>query len=291
VAVANIISVDVEDYFHVEAFSDVVDRASWPSRPCRVEANTRRLLDLFDEAGVEATFFILGWVAGRYPSLVRDIVARGHEPACHSYWHRLVYKLTPEEFRQDTRQAKDVIEQAAGCAVRGYRAPSYSIVSRSLWALDILAETGFCYDSSIFPIHHDVYGIPAAPRFPFRIATPSGPLTEFPITTFRIAGERNLPVGGGGYLRIFPFWYTRFGVARAAREGLPLVAYIHPWEVDPEQPRLPGRLASRLRHYTNLSRTYGRLKTLLRLGSFSSFRKSGLDLAAREIQLDALTVR
>ncbi len=287
----NIISVDVEDYFHVEAFSDVVERSSWDSYSCRVEANTLRLLDLFDEAGVEATFFILGWVAERYPGLVREIVARGHEPACHSYWHRLIYKLTPAEFREDTRKAKDLIEQSAGCAVHGYRAPSYSIVSRSLWALDVLAESGFSYDSSIFPIHHDVYGIPGAPRFPFRIGTSSGPITEFPITTFRLAGSRNLPVGGGGYLRIFPFWYTRLGVARAAQEGLPLVAYIHPWEVDADQPRLPGRLTSRLRHYTNLSRTYGRLQHLLELGTFSSFRKSGLDVTAREIERQSLTVQ
>jgi polysaccharide deacetylase family protein (PEP-CTERM system associated) len=291
VAVTNIISVDVEDYFHVEAFSDVVERSSWDSYSCRVEANTLRLLDLFDGAGVEATFFILGWVAERYPGLVREIVARGHEPACHSYWHRLIYKLTPSEFREDTRKAKDLIEQSAGCAVHGYRAPSYSIVSRSLWALDVLAESGFSYDSSIFPIHHDVYGIPGSPRFPFRIGTSSGPITEFPITTFRLGGTRNLPVGGGGYLRIFPFWYTRLGVARAAQEGLPLVAYIHPWEVDADQPRLPGRLTSRLRHYTNLSRTYGRLQQLLELGCFSSFRKSGLDVTAREIERQSLTVQ
>jgi len=166
----------------VQAFSDVVDRQRWESYPCRVEANTQRLLDLLDETGVKGTFFILGWVADRYPKLVRDIVARGHEPACHSYWHRLIYKLDREEFAADTRRAKDVIEQAAGEAVFGYRAPSYSITMKSLWALEVLAEAGFTYDSSIFPIRHDVYGIPDAPRQPFLVTTPAGPIVEFPIT-------------------------------------------------------------------------------------------------------------
>lgn len=272
----NIFSVDVEDYFHVEAFSDVVDRSTWKTYASRVEDNTRRILDLLDESGIRGTFFILGWVAEHYPSLVRDIVARGHEPACHSYWHRLIYKLTPAEFRDDTRRAKDVIEQAAGVAVVGYRAPSYSITARSLWALDVLAELGFTYDSSIFPIRHDVYGIPDAPRSPFRFTTSSGPLVEYPITTFRLAGTRNFPVGGGGYLRLLPFWYTRIGVRRARDENLPLIAYIHPWEIDPEQPRLTGRLKSRLRHYTNLRKTVGRLQQLFKMVSLTNFRDSRL---------------
>ena len=188
----NIFSVDVEDYFHVEAFSDIVDRSTWESYSCRVEDNTRRILDLLDESSIRGTFFILGWVAERYPSLVRDIVARGHEPGCHSYWHRLIYTLKPDKFRDDTRRAKDVIEQAGGVALCGYRAPSYSIVARSLWALDVLAELGFTYDSSIFPIQHDVYGIPDAPRGPFRFNTSSGPIVEYPITTFRLGWARNL---------------------------------------------------------------------------------------------------
>jgi polysaccharide deacetylase family protein (PEP-CTERM system associated) len=279
----HIMSIDVEDYFHVEAFADIVDRARWGTYECRVEANTRRLLDLLDEHAVEATFFILGWVAERFPGLVREIVARGHEPACHSYWHRLIYRLAPRAFAEDTRRAKDVIEQAAGVAVVGYRAPSYSITARSLWALEVLAEAGFAYDSSIFPIRHDVYGIPDAPRHPFRVATASGPLIEYPITTFRLLGRHNLPVGGGGYLRIFPSWYTRMGCARARRDGLPIIAYIHPWEVDPDQPRLGGRLKARLRHYTNLSRTEGRLHALLRLGAFTSFRSGGLGATARDL--------
>ena len=278
--VTNVFSVDVEDYFHVEAFSDIVPRERWDSYPLRVEDNTRRVLDLLDDQGVEATFFVLGWVADRRPALVREIADRGHEIACHSYWHRLIYKLTPAEFAEDTRRAKDVIEQAAGRAVVGYRAPSYSITRSSLWALEVLADAGFEYDSSIFPIRHDVYGIPDAPRAPFRVDTPSGSLLECPITTFRLGGSTNFPVGGGGYLRLLPFWYTKYGYARARRQQLPLIAYIHPWEVDPDQPRLPGRARSRLRHYTNLSRTHDRLVALLELGEFSSFAKSGIGDAA-----------
>jgi polysaccharide deacetylase family protein (PEP-CTERM system associated) len=281
---ANVFSVDVEDYFQVEAFADVVDRRSWESYPCRVVENTRRILDLADRLEIHGTFFILGWVAERYPALVREIVARGHEPACHSYWHRLIYKLSPAEFREDTIRAKDVIEQAAGMPVSGYRAPSYSITSRSLWALDVLAEAGFRYDSSIFPIQHDIYGIPDAPRLPFRVETPSGELVEYPITTFKL-GSRNMPVGGGGYLRIFPFWYTRMGFRRVAAENAPLIVYIHPWEVDPEQPRLAGRLKSRLRHYTNLSKTQSRLSRLLQMGEFSSFRAAGLEACAQAARL------
>jgi len=272
----NILSVDVEDYFHVEAFSDVVGRDTWDRYSCRVEANTLRLLDLFDRCGVKSTCFILGWVAERYPGLVREIVSRGHEPACHSYWHRLIYKLTPEEFREDTRRAKGVIEEIAGRPVYGYRAPSYSITARSLWALDVLSELGFRYDSSIFPIRHDVYGIPNAPRAPFQVETRFGSIYECPITTFRLWGEHNLPVGGGGYLRIFPLRYTLAGCRRARAEGLPLVVYVHPWEVDPQQPRLQGRITSRLRHYTNLGRMMDRLKAVIELGGFTSFEASNL---------------
>jgi len=282
----NVISVDVEDYFQAESFADVVERSRWDSYESRVEGNTRRILDLFAMQGVRGTFFIVGWVAEKFPALVRDIGAGGHELACHSYWHRLIYKLDPKEFREDTRRAKSVIEQLAGQAVRGYRAPTYSIVTSSLWALEILAELGFTYDSSIFPIHHDRYGIPEAPRAPFRIMTASGPLMEYPITTFRLRG-RNLPVGGGGYLRILPEWYTRMGIRRVQGEGLPVIVYVHPWEIDPAQPRLRGRLTSRVRHYTNLSKTYGRLRHILKEGSFTSFRESGLEGIAQDFDLYA----
>jgi len=273
---ANVISVDVEDYFHAESFADIVSRDRWDSYETRVVDNTRRLLDLFAELNVEATFFTLGWVAERFPQLIRDIAAAGHELACHSYWHRLIYKLDPKEFREDTYRAKQTIEQTAGVPIFGYRAPTYSIVTSSLWATDILAELGFTYDSSIFPIHHERYGIPGAPRFPFVLNTKSGPLVEYPIATFRIWGGTNFPFGGGGYLRLLPWWYNRMGLNRADSEGLPVIAYIHPWEIDPDQPRLPGRLNQRLRHYTNLGKTYTRLVRMLRRGNFTSFRKSGL---------------
>jgi polysaccharide deacetylase family protein (PEP-CTERM system associated) len=272
----SIISVDVEDYFHVEAFAGMIDRATWGDYECRVERNTGRILDLLDDCHATGTFFILGWVAERYPKLVRTIAERGHEPACHSYWHRLVYKLTPEEFREDTLLAKNAIEQAAGVRIHGYRAPSFSITSRSAWALDVLAELGFRYDSSVFPVQHDVYGIPGAPRGPFRVQTPFGPIVEFPMATFRLSVGPNLPVAGGGYLRMLPYWYTKAGVESAWREGLPVVSYIHPWELDPEQPRLTGPLKSRLRHYTNLKGAEMRLRRLLALGEFSSFRDCGL---------------
>jgi polysaccharide deacetylase family protein (PEP-CTERM system associated) len=282
----DVVSVDVEDYFHAEAMAPVVQRSEWDKYSCRVEGNTQRLLDLFASHQIQATFFVVGWVAERYPSLVREIASRGHELACHSYWHRLIYKLNPTDFRQDTQRAKDVIEQISGQAIYGYRAPTYSIVASSLWALEILAELGFTYDSSIFPIHHDRYGIPSAPRAPFRIKTPAGPLMEYPLTTFRI-WNRSMPVAGGGYLRLLPRWYTRFGISRARREGLPIIAYVHPWEIDPGQPRLPVTLTSRLRHYTNLSKTYARLSDMLREGTFTSFRESGLTEMMEDVDLYA----
>lgn len=267
-----ILSVDVEDYFQVEAFADRVSRDQWPSYTTRVEANTMRVLDLFDECGVKGTFFTLGWVAERCRQMVRQISERGHELAVHSYWHRLIYKLPPQEFRDDTRRAKDIIEQICGQPVSGYRAPSYSITRKSLWALEILAECGFSYDSSIFPVRHDVYGIPDAPRTPFVVSTPSGDLTEFPITTFRLGSGPNWPVAGGGYLRIFPFTYTRLGIRRAVRERVPVITYFHPWEIDPGQPRMEGRALSRFRHYTNLSSMAGRVSKLCRLVDYSPFQ-------------------
>jgi polysaccharide deacetylase family protein (PEP-CTERM system associated) len=284
----NVISVDVEDYFHAEIFSAVIDRSQWTRQTERVEANTMRLLQLFGELKVEATFFILGWVAERWPRLVRAIADHGHELACHSYWHRLIYQLKPDDFREDTRRAKAVIEQAAGQQILGYRAPTYSIASRSLWALDILAELGFSYDSSIFPIYHDRYGVPHAPRLPFRLETSFGSILEFPLTTFRLWGRQNFPVAGGGYLRLLPWWYTELGLRRAEHERVPVIAYIHPWEIDPDQPRLPGTMISQLRHYRNLGKTYDRLKTMLGSRAFTSFRRSGLDQLARAVERKTL---
>jgi len=272
----SIATVDVEDYFQVEAFSRAVDRRTWRHFPSRVVDNTNRVLDLFDELHVTGTFFVLGWVAEEHPRLIRRIACSGHELACHSYWHHLVYELTSDQFRRDTRRAKDAIEQAAGVPVSGYRAPSFSITPRCTWAFEVLAELGFLYDSSVFPIKHDVYGFSNAPRIPFRLDTPSGPILEFPMTTFRLPGLPQLPVAGGGYLRILPDWYTRAGVRRAWREGLTVVSYVHPWELDPDQPHLKSPLRSRFRHYTNLAKTAKKLRALLALDRFTSFRDSGL---------------
>jgi len=270
---AHILSVDVEDYFMVEAFAGSVQRSSWDSWPSRVDASTRRLLDLFDKYDVKATFFCVGWVAEKFPELIRDIHARGHELACHSYWHRTVYSLTPAEFREDTRACVAAIEDASGIRVRGYRAPSWSITKDSLWAFDILAEEGFTYDSSIYPIRHDLYGVPGAQRFPYTQACGNGlTLQEFPPATVRVLGT-TLPGAGGGYLRIFPLAYTRWVFRQFERSyDQSVVVYLHPWEVDPEQPRIRDKFRSRFRHYTNLSRMHERLEYLLRNYSFVPFR-------------------
>ncbi|MGH7527133.1 MAG: XrtA system polysaccharide deacetylase [Gemmatimonadales bacterium] len=270
----HVFTVDLEEYFQVEAFSDIVSRDQWDDFPSRVEPSARLLLDLLDEAGITGTFFVLGWVATKHTALVREIADRGHELACHSFWHRLVYQLTPKEFEADTRLSKEVIEQAAGVVVRGYRAPSFSVTRRSLWAHDVLAECGLTYDASIFPIHHDIYGIADAPRRPFRACR--GRLIVCPMTTFRWFGQHNWPVGGGGYLRLLPWTYTKMGIRKAELEDIPVISYIHPWELDPEQPRMRARLRSKMRHYTNLHKTKERVRRLLALRRFSSFRDSQL---------------
>ena len=265
--IKNYLTVDVEDYFQVSAFEDIVGKDNWDNYPPRVVENTQRILDLFDSYNVKATFFILGWVAERFPALVKEINARGHEIGCHSYYHRLVYDLTPDEFREDTRKTKDLLEQLTGRKVLGYRAPSYTITKRSLWALDILEELGFAYDSSIFPIYHDRYGLPEAPRFKYKL--PDYDLTEYPISTSLIMG-RKIPVAGGGYFRLFPYWFSRMALKKInEKEGQPFIFYFHPWELDPEQPRMKNiKLLSRFRHYINLQRTADRLRNLLRDFSF-----------------------
>ncbi len=270
----NALSVDVEDYFHVEAFADRVRYEDWPSFPSRVVRNTERLLELFARHGARGTFFILGWIAEREPALLRQIAAAGHEIACHSYRHAALWRLTPEEFRADTRRAVRRIEDAVGVPVVGYRAPTFSVVPRTLWALEILAEESFLYDSSVFPVVHDLYGIPEAPRFPFRWELAAGrSLYEIPPMTVRLAG-RNLAVAGGGYLRLYPMWFTRWAVRRVQQsERRPVLIYLHPWEVDPAQPRLSGRWKSRLRHYRNLEQMEARLDELLRTGWFVPFRE------------------
>jgi polysaccharide deacetylase family protein (PEP-CTERM system associated) len=256
-------TVDVEDYFHVSVFDGVVPRSEWEGLESRVCRNTERLLALFDEHRVRATFFVLGWVAERSPSLVRQIVAGGHEVACHSYGHRLVYDLGRAQFRDDVRRAKGVLEAAGGVPVLGYRAPSYSITPKSLWALDVLIEEGFVYDASIFPIHHDRYGIPLSPRHPYTVAREAGTLVEVPASTVRL-GPLNLPIAGGGYFRILPYGWTRWGIDRLNRsEGQPAIFYLHPWEIDPDQPRLGTSWLGRFRHYRNLNLTESRLRALL----------------------------
>jgi len=260
----NGLSVDVEDYFHAEAMSACVARDKWDSMESRVVRNTRRVLELLAAHNSRGTFFVLGWVAERFPELVREIQSAGHELACHSYWHRLIYRLSPEEFREDTRHAKCAIEDAAGCQVAGYRAPTFSVVKQSFWALDILDDLGFQYDSSIFPTHHDMYGVPDYSRFPCVHRSEKGAkLVEFPLSTFNLFGA-NFPVGGGGYLRIFPQRYTRFGFGRLnGKDRQPVIVYFHPWEIDPDQPRLNASSKSRLRHYTNLATMERRIGDLL----------------------------
>jgi polysaccharide deacetylase family protein (PEP-CTERM system associated) len=260
-SIVNAMTVDVEDYFHVSAFAAALDRNNWPKFESRVERNTHRLLDLFDEHRTRITFFVLGWVAERYPALIQELQRRGHEVACHGLTHELVFRQTPAVFREETLRSKSLLEDLTGTQVRGYRAASYSITRSSLWALDILEELGFVYDSSIFPITHDLYGIPGAPRHPHQVG--SGRLLEVPLTTVRVAGQR-LPCAGGGYFRLLPYSLFRWSLRRVNSEGMSAVFYLHPWEIDPGQPRIKASLKSRFRHYTNLERTEGRLRNLLR---------------------------
>ena len=267
----NALTIDVEDYYHVAAFDSVVRFADWERYESRVEKNTQRILDLLDEHATQATFFVLGWVLERHPGLIRTIVARGHEVASHGYAHQRIYTQTPEQFRAETQRSKSLLEDTLGQPIRGYRAASYSITRQSLWALDVLREAGFVYDSSIFPIRHDLYGIPSHPRFCSVMPGEHGaPLVEFPLSTLRLGGT-NFPIAGGGYLRLFPYAYTRWGIRYLnTREGQPAVVYLHPWELDPAQPRLPAGRLSRFRHYTNLHRMEERLVRLLQDFSFGT---------------------
>ncbi|MFZ1098577.1 MAG: XrtA system polysaccharide deacetylase [Steroidobacteraceae bacterium] len=271
----NAFTVDVEDYFHVAALSSAITRESWPTYESRVERNTERLLALLAERGVRGTFFVLGWVAERTPGLVRRIAAGGHEIACHGFSHQLIYQQAREEFREETVRAKRLLEDLIGEAVLGYRAASFSVTRDSLWALDTLIDAGFLYDSSIFPIRHDRYGLPGAAPEPNRLSAPSGrTLVEFPMSAARFLGVQ-VPVSGGGYFRILPFWITRAGLKQInERRGLPFTFYLHPWELDPGQPRFKVSALSRFRHYTNLARCEDRLRRLLREFEFTSMREA-----------------
>lgn len=267
----NALTVDVEEYFHPNAMDGVVPPSQWDALPHRVEANTRRVLDLLDECDVRATFFVLGWVAERWPQLVSDIERRGHEVACHGFAHRLVYQLGPERFRDDVLHARRVLEDIVGHRIAGFRAASYSIVDSTLWALDVLIDLGFTYDSSIFPIRHDLYGIPSFSRAPVRIERAAGAILEIPPSTVRLLGQ-NWPVAGGGYFRLLPYWLTRRAIERLNRhEGRAGMVYVHPWELDVDQPRLRGGMRARLQ-YANLHRTEARLRRLLREFRFAPVR-------------------
>lgn len=265
----DVLSVDLEDYYQVEAFASNIPHSRWPEFQPRVRGNTCRVLELFAHHKVKATFFVLGWVAERNGSLIREIADAGHEVACHGYDHRRVTFLTRHEFRADLRRARKVIEDTCGVKVNGYRAPTFSITRQNLWALEVLAEEGILYDSSIFPIRHDHYGVPDAPRFPHRRDLARGmSIFEFPISTVRIGGI-NLPATGGGYLRLLPMAYTRWALSRIHNhDRQSVILYFHPWEMDPGQPRLEGGWKSRFRHYTNLSKTASRLSELLSKGRF-----------------------
>jgi len=259
----NALSVDVEDYFQVGAFEKVIARDAWEAMPRRVEANTDAVLALFEEAGVKATFFTLGWVAERHPALIRRIVATGHELASHGWDHVRVFTMSPETFRADLTRARAALEDAGGVAVTGYRAPSFSIDARTPWAHEILAEEGYSYSSSVAPIAHDHYGWRASPRFAWRPVAGSN-LIELPVTTLEMGGRR-MAAGGGGFFRLLPYAVSNLAVTRVNRAARPAIFYFHPWEIDPQQPRIEGApLKSRLRHYTNLEAMRPKLLKLLR---------------------------
>jgi polysaccharide deacetylase family protein (PEP-CTERM system associated) len=268
----NALTVDVEDYFHVSAFKNVIDRKDWGLHPLRVERNTGTVLDLFDEYSVKGTFFFLGWVAERCRGLVKEIQARGHEVGCHGHGHQPIYTIGPEAFREDVRRAKRLLEDICGARVMGYRAPSFSITNESMWALDILIEEGFLYDSSIFPIYHDAYGVPDADPYPHEIKRSGGAIIEFPLSTLAIRFLNRevvrIPVSGGGYLRAFPLCFLKKAIAHINMNlGKPAVLYFHPWEMDPDQPRIKAGLKSTFRHYHNLRKTEAKIRAML-----SSFR-------------------
>jgi polysaccharide deacetylase family protein (PEP-CTERM system associated) len=269
----NAMTVDVEDYFHVSALAEVISRSDWDRMEYRAEQSTQRLLQMFAEHQIQATFFVLGWVAQRSPQLVRRIHDAGHEVACHGLTHELVYRQSPTVFRDETARSKAMLEDIIGAPVLGYRAASYSITARSLWAIDILCELGFRYDSSIFPIAHDRYGIPGASTRPGPLTSTTGQtILEFPLSTAKVLGMR-VPVAGGGYFRLLPYAFTRWALKSInSRDRLPFIFYLHPWEIDPGQPRFRASWLSRFRHYNNLDVCEARLRKLLRDFRFARVR-------------------
>ncbi len=276
--ITNALTIDVEDYFQVSAFARYIERADWALRECRVEHNVHRILDLLDGAGARATFFTLGWIAERYPQLVHEIVARGHELASHGWGHERASELAEPAFCADVERAKKLLEDLSGVEVRGYRAPSFSIGTDNLWAFETLSRAGYRYSSSVYPIRHDHYGMPDSPRFAYRV---SQTLLEIPITTLR-AFDRNWPSSGGGYFRLLPYALSRWMIRRVnALDREPAVFYFHPWEIDAGQPRIPGiDLKTRFRHYVNIARMPQRLGALLADFKWGRMDEIFLDSAA-----------
>ena len=272
--ILNALTVDVEDYFQVSAFENQIERNQWHTFPSRVVNNTHRLLDLFERHNVKATFFILGWIAHEYPQLVADIHSQGHELGTHSFWHQLVYQQTPDEFRNDLRDSIQAIKDASGIRVTSYRAPSFSITSKSEWALKILSEEGIQIDSSIYPIYHDRYGMPTSKNGIHQRETGAGSIIEFPPSVLKTQ-LGNLPISGGGYFRLYPKRLTSSCIARINRRGLPYMFYMHPWEVDPEQPKIPNVSATRTwRHRVNLRTTYAKLEVILSRFEFGTMSEA-----------------
>jgi polysaccharide deacetylase family protein (PEP-CTERM system associated) len=270
-AAPHLFSVDLEDWYHVSAFEPYVPRARWDAMPSRVADSTRRLLDLLDAAGHRATFFMLGWSAARDPALTREVVARGHELAAHSWWHRRVCTQPPATVRAEARETRERLEDIAGVAVCGFRAPSFSITPTSAWAFEVLVEAGYAYDSSVFPIRRPDYGYPGAPLAPYVIATPAGPLREYPLATLSV-GPLRIPGAGGAYLRHLPLALVQATLRQAASVGRPAMLYVHPWEVDEGQPRLAVSALTRLRHYGGIARMVPRLAQLFTAHRFTSVR-------------------
>ncbi len=271
--VKHYLSFDVEEHFHVSAFASPMRRRHWDCFESRVERNVQKILALLDEHEIRTTFFVLGWVAERHPRMIRDLVKQGHEVASHGYAHELVTAQTPALFREDVRKTKRILEDVTGTSVLGYRAPSFTITTETQWALPILVEEGYAYDSSIFPVFHDRYGVPGATPWCHELSTVSGPLWEIPPSSFGAFGLR-VPVAGGGYFRLFPYPVLRIMLKRLEKDGYPLVMYFHPWELDPAQPRMQGTLTSQIRHYLNLEKTESRLKCLLQDFAFCPLREA-----------------
>ena len=273
-SIFNAMTVDVEDYYQVSAFAKNVSTDDWTKMESRVVKNTNKILQIFNDAEIKATFFVLGWVAEREPGLVRSIAEEGHEIASHGYSHQLIYDQDKGVFKEETLRAKKLLEDQIQTEVLGYRAASYSITEQSQWAIDVLIEAGFKYDSSIFPVRHDRYGMPDAPKFPYLQRSDSGKsIVEFPLSTLNLLGYR-LPIAGGGYFRLYPYWFSQFGLASINKfQKKPFIFYLHPWEIDPQQPRINTSFLSKFRHYNNLDKCESRLKNLLEYFNFCTAKE------------------